>query len=131
MPPNIVLVLSYIFFIWMVLLHTFDEIASGVMGEQIGPIKLTKRKYLMGASLISTLNLGTLALLVLELTPGYYLGLFTSAVIGMFQAVAHTIGYLRRGRITHGLGAGFYSSIPLAVAGLIVFIQIIRILTTG
>ena len=66
--------------------------------------------------------------LVLDLAPGYYLGLFTSAVIGMFQALVHTIGYLRRGGQARGLGAGFYSSIPLAGAGLFVFIQIIRIL---
>jgi hypothetical protein len=122
------LILSYIFFIWMVVLHTFEEIASGIMGEQIGPIKVSKKKYLLGASLISTLNLGTLALLVLDLAPGYYIGLFTSAVIGMFQALAHTVGYLRSGKQARGLGAGFYSSIPLAAAGLFVFIQIIRIL---
>jgi hypothetical protein len=128
MPPNKILILSYILFIWMVILHTFEEIASGIMGEQIGPIKLTRKKYLLGASLISTLNLGTLALLVFDLTPGYYIGLFTSAVIGMFQALAHTVGYLRGGGQARGLGAGFYSSIPLAVVGLLVFVQIIRIL---
>ena len=129
MPINQILVLTYIAFIWMVVLHTFDEIACGIIGSQVGRIKVTGNRYLLGASAISTINLGTLALLVLGMPAGYYLALFMSAIIGVFQAIVHGIGYLGENKNARGLGAGFYSSIPLALVGLIVFIQIIRILS--
>ena len=126
MSPHTVLILSYILFIWLVILHTFEEISCDIMGLEIGHISLTKNRYLLGASLISTINLGTLALLTLGLPTGYYLGLFTTAILGVFQAIVHSIGYLREGKRSRGLGAGFFSSIPLAIVGLIVFIQLIR-----
>ncbi|MBT3337337.1 MAG: hypothetical protein HN855_08785 [Anaerolineae bacterium] len=126
MSPNTILILSYILFIWLVVLHTFEEISCDVMGLELGHIKLTKNRYLLGASFISTLNLGTLALLVLGLPVGYYLALFTSAVLGVFQALVHTIGYIREVKKARGLGAGFFSSLPLAIAGVIVLIQLIQ-----
>jgi hypothetical protein len=129
MPSNAAIILSYIVFIWLVVLHTFEEISCGIMEMQMGHIKMTRGRYLLAASAISTVNLGTLALLVLDLTPGYYLGLFTSAIIGVFQAVVHSIGYLREGRNARGIGAGFYSSVPLAIAGLVVFMQLVRAIT--
>ena len=61
MSPHIILILSYILFIWLVVLHTFEEISCDIMGLELGPIKLTKNRYLLGASAISTINLGTLA----------------------------------------------------------------------
>ena len=128
MSPNQILVLSYIAFVWVVILHTFEEIACGVMELQLAHIKMTRNRYLVAASVISTVNLGTLALLVPGLQGGYYIGLFTSATIGVFQAIIHGIGYLRENRKARGLGAGFYSSIPLALVGLIVFVQAIWIL---
>ena len=128
MPPNQILILSYIAFIWMVIIHTFEEISSGIIDTQIGPIKVTRNRYLMGASAISTINLGTLALLVLGVPLGYYIGIFTSAIIGVFQAIVHSIGYIRENRKARGLGAGFFSSIPLAIVGLIVLFQIIQII---
>jgi hypothetical protein len=130
MPSNQLLILSYIAFIWMVIVHTFEEIANGVMELQLGDVKLTKKRYLFAASLLSTINLGTLALLVLEIPAGYYLGLFMSAIIGVFQVAVHSIGYLKANREARGMGVGFYSSVPLAIVGLIVFIQIIRMLST-
>jgi len=128
MPANQILILSYIAFIWTVVLHTFEEISCGIMELQLGRIKMTKNRYLLGASAISTVNLGTLALLVLGVPTGYYIGLFTSAIFGVIQAVVHGIGFLRESKNARGMGAGFYSSIPLAIVGLIVLIQIIRIL---
>jgi hypothetical protein len=128
MPPNQILILSYIAFVWMVTLHTFEEISCGIMVLQLGHIKMTRNRYLVAASVISTVNLGTLAMLVLGVPVGYYIGLFTSAIIGVFQAIVHSIGYLQENRKARGLGVGFYSSIPLAIVGLIVFIQIIRII---
>ena len=126
MSPNLMLVLSYILFIWLVVLHTFEEISCGIMDLEFGHIKLTKNRYLLGASFISTLNLGTLALLTLGLPTGYYLGLLTTAIFGVFQALVHTVGYFREGKKSRGLGAGFFSSIPLALIGVAVFIQLIR-----
>ena len=128
MPPNQVLVLSYIAFVWVVILHTFEEVSCGIMELQLAHIKMTRNRYLVAASVISTVNLGTLAMLVLGLPAGTYIGLFTSAILGVFQAIVHSIGYLRENRKARGLGAGFYSSIPLAVIGLIVFVQIVQII---
>ncbi len=128
MPQNQVLVLSYIAFVWLVILHTLEEIACGITELQIGHIKMTARRYLLAASAITTVNLGTLALLVLGMPAGYYVGLFTSAVVGVFQAIVHSIGYLREGKRARGTGVGFYSSIPLAIVGLVVLVQILRIL---
>jgi hypothetical protein len=130
MSSNIILILSYIAFIWLVILHTFEEISCNIMEAQIGHIKMTKNKYLLVASSISTINLGTLALLIAGLPAGYYLGLFTSAVIGVFQAVIHTIGYLREKRTPRRLGAGFYSSIPLAIVGFLVFSQLLQAISS-
>jgi hypothetical protein len=128
MQPNQVLVLSYIAFVWMVLLHTLEEISCGIMELRLAQIKMTRNRYLLAASAISTVNLATLAMLVLGLPAGTYLGLFTSAVIGVCQAVVHSIGYLREDGQARGLGAGFYSSIPLAIAGSIVLVQTVRII---
>jgi hypothetical protein len=125
MASNQLLILSYIVFIWMVVLHTFEEIANGVMELQVGHIQMTKNRYLFAASAISTVNMGTLALLVLGIPLGFYLGLFSAAVIGVLQAIVHGIGYLRENRKAQGLGVGFYSSIPLAITGLIVLTQLI------
>ena len=128
MPQNQVLALSYIAFVWLVILHTLEEIACGIMELQIGHIKMTGNRYLLAASAITTVNLGTLALLVLGVPAGYYMGLLTSAVVGVFQGIVHTIGYLREGKRARGLGAGFYSSIPLAIVGLVVLVQLLRVL---
>ena len=128
MPANLALILTYIIFIWVVILHTLEEIACGIMELELGKIKVTRNKYLFAASGISTLNLVTLALLILGIPSGFYLALFTTAVIGILQAVVHSIGYLREGKKAQGLGAGFYTSIPLAIVGLIVFLQIIQII---
>jgi hypothetical protein len=128
MSPDTILILSYIAFIWLVVLHTFEEISCNVMEVQIGHIKMTKNKYLIGASIISTVNLVTLALLVIGLPIGLYLGLFTSAIIGIFQAIIHTIGYLRENKTARGLGAGFFSSLPLALVGIALFIQLVQVI---
>ena len=127
MPENLALILTYIIFIWVVILHTFEEISCGIM--ELGKIKVTRNKYLFAASGISTLNLGTLILLILSIPAGYYLAIFTSAVIGILQAAVHSIGFLREGKNARGIGSGFYTSIPLAIVGLIVLLQIIQIIS--
>jgi hypothetical protein len=128
MSPDQMLILLYIVFIWVVILHTLEEISCDIMELQLRHFMMTRNRYLVASGVISTVNLVTLAMMVLNLPVGYYFGLFTSAVIGMFQAIVHGVGYLRENRNARGLGAGFYTSIPLAIVGLLVFVQIIRII---
>jgi len=117
MAEQTTILVAYTIFIWMVVLHTFEEIASGIFDLQLGHIKVKKNRYLLAASGISTLNMVTLILLILGLPAGGYLGLFTTAGLGVLQGVVHTVGYFREGRKARGLGAGFYSAIPLTVVG--------------
>ena len=124
---NTLLLISYIVFIWFVLLHTLEEIACGIMDTQIGHIHMTRGKYLLGVAVISTLNLSTLTLLILDQRIGIYLGLFCTSVFGVFQAFVHTVGYFKEHRKSVRLGAGFYSSIPLAIAALLTLLQLLNI----
>ena len=107
-------------------LHTFEEIANGIFDLQVGHIQMERKRYLLVASGISTLNMVTLVLLILGLPAGVYLGLFASAVFGMLQGVVRTVGYLREGHKARGLGAGFYSAIPLAIVGAFTFYILFR-----
>jgi hypothetical protein len=120
------IVILYIIFIWLIVIHTFEEISQEIFGIKIGPITLSKKKYLIGASLITTINLGTLALILYECELGLYIGLFTSLIFGISQGIVHTIGYIKEGRNPRKFGAGFYSSLPLAVAGGILLYSIIE-----
>ena len=121
MDEHTAILLAYAIFIWLVVLHTFEEIASGIFELQIGHLKPGKNRYLLAASGISTLNMITLVLLILGQISGSFLGLFTSAVFGILQGIVHTVGYFRQGRKAQGLGAGFYSAIPLTLMGAITF----------
>ncbi len=120
-----IIILLYILFIWFVVLHTFEEMAQGIFELKIGKINLTKKKYLIGASLITTVNLGTLALLVSGNKIGLYLGIFTASVFGILQAVVHTVGFIKEGGKAKNIGAGFYSSIPLSIVAAILLYHII------
>ena len=126
MDEKTVVLIAYIIFVWLVVVHTLEEIACDVYRLQFGHIKLTKNKYLLAASGLTTLNMDTLALLVLGLPIGTYLGLFTTAVLGVLQGAVHTVGYFKAGREMRGLGAGFYSAIPLAMVGVAVFVILLR-----
>lgn len=122
------IVLIYLVFIWLVVIHTFEEISQGIFELKIGRIKLSIKKYLVAASIITTINLGTLSLIVYGVKIGLYLGIFTSAIFGILQALVHTIGYIKEGRKAINIGAGFYSSLPLAVVGAILLYSILQIL---
>ena len=128
MTTHTILIVSYIVFVWLVVLHTLEEIACGIMELKIGHLQLTRNRYLLAASALTTINLTVLMLIVLDIKAGYMLGLFTSAVLGVFQALVHTLGYLREGKKMRGLGVGFASSIPLAAAGVVVFVLLFRAL---
>ena len=119
------IILLYILFIWFVVLHTFEEIAQDIFELKIGKINLTNKKYLIGASLITTLNLGTLALIVSGDKTGLYLGIFTATVFGVLQAVVHTVGFIKEGGKAKKIGAGFYSSIPLSIVAAVLLYHIL------
>ena len=120
------LLLAYIGFTWLLILHTLEEIANGVFGLRLGPLHLEKTRYLLAAGALSTLNLLTLALLAAQIPAGVYLALFVTAIPGVFQGIVHTIGYLKEGRKTQGLGVGFYSALPLSLWGAVVFVLLLQ-----
>jgi len=120
------ILLTYAIFIWMVVLHTFEEIASGVFDLEIGHHKPGKKRYLLAASGISTLNMITLVLLILGLPAGNIIGLFTTAIFGVLQGIVHTVGFFRAGHKSRGLGAGFYSALPLTLVGALTFFLLSR-----
>ena len=119
------LILGYVLFIWFVVLHTFEEIAQGIFELKLGKMQLAKNKYLLGASIITTVNLATLALLIAENPMGLYFGLFTTSVIGVLQFVVHGIGFIKEGYKTKNIAAVFYSSIPLSIVGAVLFYYIL------
>ena len=87
---------------------------------------MTRRKYLIGAGIITTINLGTLSLILYGSKIGLYLGIVTSSTIGVLQAPIHAFGFFREGKRARRLGAGFFSSIPLAIMGLVLLITILK-----
>jgi len=123
---NQTLLISYVFLVLFQTLHTFDEIACDIFDLKVGPITLKKNRYLIAASVLSTLTITPLALLIYDVPFGYYMGLFTSGIVGVMQGVVHTIGFLKTGTVRHSVGAGFYSAIPLCITGVIVFVQLIQ-----
>lgn len=125
MENNETIILLYILFVWLVVLHTFEEIAQEIFKLKIGKLNLTKKKYLIVASLITTVNLGTLALIVSGNNIGLYIGIFMATVIGILQAVVHTAGFIKEGGKARKIGAGFYSSIPLSIVAAILLYHIL------
>jgi hypothetical protein len=109
------IILLYLLFIWLVVLHTFEEIAQGIFELRTERIKLTKKKYLLVSSLITTLNLSTLACLVSGYQIGLYLAILMTSIFGILQFVVHAFGFIKEGGKARNIGAGFYSSIPLSM----------------
>jgi len=126
MVEGTTILITYAIFIWLVVLHTFEEIASGIFNLEVRGHQPGKKRYLLAAGGISTLNMVTLVLLILGLPVGTFIGLFTTAVFGVFQGIVHTVGYFREGRKAQGLGAGFYSAIPLTILGAVAFYLLLQ-----
>ena len=108
------LLLTYVLFVFFVFVHTLEEISCDIFSLTVRGHRVGKNRYLFAATVMTTINLGTLALLIAGLRAGFYLGLFTSAVIGVFQALVNTVGFIKAGGKMRGVGVGFYSAIPLA-----------------
>ena len=115
----------HLLFIWFVVLHTFEEIAQGIFELKIKKINLTKNKYDSGARIITTINLGTLALIVSGNKIGLYMGIFTASVFGILQAIVHTFGFIKERGKAKNIGAGFYSSIPLSIVAAVLLYHIL------
>ena len=49
-------------------------------------------------------------------------------MLGVFQAIVHSLGTIRESRQARGMGAGFYTSLPLAISGIVLFVQILQAL---
>ncbi len=126
MDEHTIVLVAYTIFIWLVVLHTFEEIASGIFELDISGHRPGKKHYLLVASGISTVNMITLVLLILGLTVGTFVGLFTTAVFGLLQGVVHTVGYFREGCKARGLGAGFYTALPLTTIGAVAFYLLLK-----
>ena len=66
--------------------------------------------------------------MILDSLVGYFLGLFTSAMLVVFQAIVQSLGTIREGRQARGMGAGFYASLSLAISGNVLFALILQTL---
>ena len=66
MGDNETLAMLYVLFTWLLLIHTMEEIAHGIFELEIGRVKMNRQKYLRAASGITTINLGTLALIIVD-----------------------------------------------------------------
>ena len=101
--------------------HIFEEVGLGaykIAGEL--------RKYLIVASVLVTLNFTTFTLIHLDFIWGAYLGAFTSLVLAVGNGVIHTIGWIKSWTNKDNLGASVFTGIPLAILGVLVFIQILQ-----
>jgi hypothetical protein len=120
------LLLSYVLLVLFQTLHVFEEIACDIFEMEVGPLHLSRNRYLLAASVLSTLTILPLALLLYDLPLGYYLGLLTSGVIGMLQGVVHVAGFVKTRTVRRSAGAGVYTAIPLSLAGAVVFVQLLQ-----
>jgi hypothetical protein len=124
-PIESLVIIAYLVFSWLLLVHTLEEIAQGVFDLKLGLIRMTKSRYLRAASFISLINLTTFGLILFKIPLGFYFGLFMAVIPGIVQGIVHTIGFFYAGMKTKGLGVGFYSSIPLSLSGAWLFILLL------
>ena len=122
------IILLYLLFMWLVVLHTFEEISQGIFGIKIGKLKMNMKKYLTAASMITTVNIATLALIVLENKIALYFAIFMVSVFGILQAIVHSYGFIKEGFKARKIGVGFYSSIPLSFVGIVLLYKILQII---
>ena len=100
--------------------HIFEEVGLGAYKIAGG-----LRKYLIVASVLVTLNFTAFTLIHLDFIWGAYLGAFTSLVLAVGNGVIHSIGWIKTRTVKDSIGAGVFTGIPLAILGILVFIQIL------
>jgi len=101
--------------------HIFEEIGFGAYNIAGG-----LRKYLIVASVLVALNFVAFGLIHLDIKTGFYLGAFSSLVLAVGNGLIHSIGWIKTRTLRDGIGAGIYTGIPLAIIGVVVFIQILQ-----
>lgn len=116
-------IISYLLMMLLQVWHILEEIGCGAH-----KVAHTLSKYLFAASVLVTINYVGFALILNGNKAGYFIGLFTSAVLAVGNGIVHVIGYIKTKTVRASLGAGFFTGIPLAIVGGFVFYQIIRFL---
>ncbi len=101
--------ISILVLVFIQILHIFEEIA--MEAYTLIP-KGSLSKYLLAASGLVTLSMGTLLLILFELVVGYYFGLVVS-VLAIGNFLIHTIGLIKNKKFKGTLAAGFFTGILL------------------
>ncbi len=114
------LIISYLLMMLLQVWHILEEIGLG--GYKVAH---SLKKYLFAASVLVTINYVGFALILNGNKAGYFIGLFTSAVLAVGNGIVHAVGYIKTRTVRDSLGAGFFTGIPLAIVGGFVFYQII------
>ncbi|MBC8504498.1 MAG: HXXEE domain-containing protein [Anaerolineales bacterium] len=115
------LMLTYLLMMLMQIFHIFEEIGMGAY-----KVAHSLNKYLFAASVLVTINFSAFALIAFNMRFGLFLGLLTSGVLALGNGVVHVFGVIKTKTFRDSLGAGVFTGIPLAIVGLIVFIQLIQ-----
>ena len=101
-------------------LHIFEEIAFGAY-----KLVQSLNKYLFAASILVIFNFTHYILILSNLKVGFYLGIFSSFVLAFGNGLVHIYGWLKTWTLHGSLDAGVFSSLPLSIVGIIVFIQLV------
>ena len=101
--------------------HILEEVGFGAYKIAGG-----LRKYLIVASVLVTLNFTAFTLIRFDIAWGLYLGAFTSLVLAFGNGVIHSVGWIKTRTNKDSIGAGVFKGIPLAIMGVLVFIQILQ-----
>jgi len=119
--------ISILVLVFIQILHIFEEIA--MEAYTLIP-KGSLSKYLLAASGLVTLSMGTLLLILFELVVGYYFGLVVS-VLAIGNFLIHTIGLIKNKKFKGTLAAGFFTGILLGGMGVFTFILLIQVIITS
>ena len=104
------------------ILHIFEEIHLEAYNVIKG--KVSKKKYLLVASILVLLNYIVLILLYFNNIIGYFSAFYT-VFMSVGNTLAHLIMYLKE-RDKKSLGYGLPSSIPLGISGIILLVLLIQ-----
>ena len=121
---DIELITLFLFLLLINIIHIFEEIF--MEAYKVSP-KATLLKYLIGASIIVTINMLIFLAILHDTTYGLQFGIF-SAVFAILNGIIHTIGFLMTKKVKGTLGAGFFTGIPLGIFGFMVLLRIIILL---
>ncbi|MHA1220208.1 MAG: hypothetical protein ACTSQB_00575 [Candidatus Heimdallarchaeota archaeon] len=116
------LTIGFLVLVFIQVLHIFEEIAMEVY---VLLPKGSVLKYLLVASGLVALSMGSLLLIIFELVVGYYFGLFV-AIIAIVNFLVHTVGLIKKRKMKGTLAGGFFTGILLGGMGVFVLILLIQ-----